>query len=96
MSDKDHRAAKGWTPSIHMPRSASRLNLLVKRVWVERVRDISEEGAKAEGVALRGHTRYEGEHRHEFTVLWDSIYAENGLGWHGDPWVWCCEFEEET
>jgi len=40
-----------WTPSIHMPRWASRYSVTVKRMWCERVQDISETAARAEGVA---------------------------------------------
>jgi len=29
----------------------------------------------------------------QFANLWDSIYANKGLGWETNPWVWVCEFE---
>jgi len=74
-------------PSIHMPRWASRINLLVKRVWVERVQDISERDATAEGI---GHPLTRDCKTPAFLRLWESIYGP------GNPWVWCCEYEREA
>jgi hypothetical protein len=82
-----------WRPSIHMPRWASRITLTVKRVWVERVQDISAEDALAEGVRPGGTTDGGVCIQLGFVDAWDGIYAKPGLGWDVNPWVWACEFE---
>jgi len=89
-----HSTPLNWTPSIHMPRWASRINLRVKRIWVERLQDISEPDVLAEG-------KSRGESLDAPKVLakkllaptWDAIYEAKGYGWSANPMVWCCEFE---
>ena len=88
-----------WRPSIHMPRWASRINLDVTEVRLERLQDISEEDAKAEGVTLgedrswafkEAGLKYE-PHRFAYELLWDEI---NGPGsWDQNPWVWVYTFK---
>lgn len=94
-----------WRPSIHMPRWASRITLEVTRVRVERVGDISEEDARAEGVnprdafivfegvdeeRVRRRPDMERTHRGAFACLWDEI---NGAGsWSSNPWVFVYDF----
>ena len=89
-----------WAPSIHMPRWACRLVLEVLTVRVERLQDITEEGAKAEGVSLdwyhrdAGHGYYE-SYRDGFECLWNSIYGKRpGLAWEDNPWVWVTGFRK--
>lgn len=79
-------------PSIHMPRWASRITLEITAVRVERLNDISEEDAKAEGVAPSQHiiTPPEALYRVGFLKLWQSIYGEES--WGANPWVWVIEF----
>ncbi|MFW2973891.1 hypothetical protein ACN6UB_25950 [Serratia marcescens] len=81
-----------WSPSIHMPRWASRITLEITAVRVERLNDISEEDASAEGVAPSQHiiTPPEALYRVGFLKLWQSIYGEES--WHANPWVWVIEF----
>ena len=90
-----------WKPSIHMPRWASRITLEVTGVRVERVQDISEEDAKAEGVESIGITFRKGEpgvvpslggpKRDGFRILWSDI---NGAGsWDANPWCWVINFQ---
>ncbi|WP_327214764.1 hypothetical protein U1Z61_16650 [Yersinia mollaretii] len=89
-----------WRPSIHMPRWASRINLLITGVRVERLQDISQEDAQAEGMELTGwRPTYSdpdsgGEYEtpyDNFAELWTSIYGEES--WQANPWVWVINFE---
>lgn len=82
-----------WRPSIHMPRWASRLTLEIKAVRVERLQEISEEDARAEGVEKAEATDGALSYVLGFSDLWDSINAKRGYGWHTNPWVWVVEFE---
>lgn len=89
------RAAKngGWVPGIFMPRWASRILLRVTDVRVERVQEISEEDARAEGVEGIGPRQRWAIER--FRALWDSVNAKRGYGWDVNPWVWVVGFEVE-
>ena len=96
----------GWKPSIHMPRWASRITLEVTAIRVERLQDISEADAKAEGASYHnglgvGHSGWRhddgavhNDARSAYAQLWNSI---NGPGsWDANPWVWVVEFALTT
>lgn len=93
-----------WKPSIFMPRLLSRITLDIAEVRVQRLQDISEEDAEAEGL-WRGRARrhlwwlnatdcrlcepFHG-HKPAYQYLWQSI---NGPGsWDANPWVWAITF----
>jgi hypothetical protein len=85
----------GWIPSIHMPRWASRLTLEITGVRVERLQDISEADAIAEGwpkqIDPGAHTGGNGGPFDWYRALWESI---NGPGsWDANPWVWVVSFK---
>lgn len=84
-------------PSIHMPRWASRVDLLITGVKVERLQDISEEDAKAEGAPCELHrldsVRLDANsnYRSGFERIWTDINGEES--WADNPWVWVVSFE---
>lgn len=88
-----------WTrprPSIHMPRWASRISLEIVGVRVERLQDISEADARAEGITLhpdhhdKPHDSIYGPVQ-TYRDLWESLNGPNS--WAANPWVWVVEFK---
>jgi hypothetical protein len=77
-----------------MPRWASRLTLEIVSVKVERVQEISEEDAQAEGIVFGTYDASERQtYKTEFIRLWDSINEKRGFGWAKNPWVWAITFK---
>ncbi|HDL7488852.1 TPA: hypothetical protein PXN96_003864 [Yersinia enterocolitica] len=90
--DLDDNLRQGWRPSIHMPRWASRINLLITGVRVERLNKISTGDAMAEGYpAEREATGGPLDAWLWFRDLWDGIYPDNTF--EVNPWCWVIEFE---
>lgn len=100
MPDGSVRAGIPWKSPIHMPRWASRLTLTVTDVRVQRLQEISEEDAVAEGVGLYvpGHGFItESELRADpgysnflaprmgFEAVWSEIHGPDA--WDANPWV---------
>lgn len=82
-----------WIPSVSMPRWASRIILEVTDVRVERLQDISEEDARAEGFEYEVLQAVSGEHktaRDNFSIFWDNTRG-NG-SWASNPWCWVLTF----
>lgn len=87
------------TPSIFMPRWASRITLEIVSVRVERLHEIGVEDAEDEGckaplerVMRMGYAASPSL----FRELWDSLNAARGYGWDANPWVWAVKFRRIT
>jgi hypothetical protein len=108
-SHPDRGLTSACKPGIHMPRFASRITLKVAGVRVERLHDISEADAKAEGATpyIYGHgfitelgiaadpgIRTPSMYRAGFEQLWREI---NGAeSWDANPLVWVVAFTKAT
>lgn len=91
-----------WRPSIHMPKKAARIWLKVTDVRVERLQDITDDGAKAEGANWKNGRNVGWEEKmkrtatERFAEIWDSTIKKSDIdryGWAANPWVWVIEFE---
>jgi hypothetical protein len=90
-------------PSIHMPRGLCRIMLEIIGIRVERLQDISEEDAMAEGVTLDTvPATINGKpgaftpmtHKVAFAYLWNQINGKRaGCSWADNPWVWVVAFK---
>lgn len=99
------RCAPRWRPSIHMPRWASRLTLVVTDVRVQRLQDITEADAVAEGAevakgthGIDGGVMVRTENPYVcatpglwYRSLWNSIHGPDA--WDRNPWVEAITFE---
>lgn len=93
---------KNYLSSIHLPLGLSRLTLEITDVRVERLQDISEADARAEGIVDGGCLNCgepepcgcsdpQPDARDAFIHLWRSINGEES--WSANPWVWVVEFQ---
>lgn len=91
-----------WKPSLFMPKEAARIWLKVTDVRVERLHEITEDGAKAEGANFKNGKNVGFEEKmnrtaiERFTEIWNSTIKKADLdryGWDANPWVWVIEFE---
>jgi hypothetical protein len=94
---KERAGVEAWKPSIHMPRRASRITLEVTDVRVERLQDITEDEARAEGCDGKscpvGNLRAwsASQCRYQFAWLWDEINGSRAA-WSDNPYVWAITF----
>lgn len=92
-----------WRPSIHMPKEAARIWLKVTDVRVERLQDITEDGAKAEGANWKNGQNVGWEEKmkrtatERFAEIWNSTIKKSDLdryGWDANPYVFVIEFSK--
>ncbi|MEA4865332.1 MAG: hypothetical protein VB088_08040 [Sphaerochaeta sp.] len=81
-----------WKSPMFMSRLMSRLTLEITDIRVERLPDITNDDARAEGIIpeiIAGHAYYLGE----FHDFWNSLNAKRGYPWESNPWVWAISFK---
>lgn len=108
LADGEPRSGQ-WTrprPSIHMPRCLSRITLEITEVRVERLQDISEADALAEGCVARPAPEpyrdacgelvvpHDPTAKEAFRALWESLHGPDS--WTANPWVWVVGFRRVT
>lgn len=96
-----------WRPSILMPRWASRINLEIINIRVEKLQNINKKDAIAEGLNRPSISSFSNcyeawidnqwisnvDPKYIFSRIWDSIYKKRDYGWDKNPWVWVVKFK---
>lgn len=96
-----------WRPSIHMPRTASRILLEIVSVRVERLQDISDADIEAEGIDMdalaEAQDRYDtvakdgnASGRATLRTAWRELWESTGGDWDANEWLWVIEFKRVT
>lgn len=107
---KDDPDRPSWRSPLFLPRDRARILLEITDVRAERLRDISDDDARAEGVTPDEHdvdtgaptpwggyfTRVEHDHVGPFIRHWDALNKRRGYGWDTNPWVWVITFRQVT
>lgn len=101
-SKKEHKPFV--RPSANMPRLVSRILLEITSLQIERLQDISDADARAEGMP-RSHPvfdrvstvyGYKNFTQSVFAQSWDFINTSKGYPWLKNPWVWVIKFKRVT
>lgn len=108
-ADTDFIGCNQWKPSIHMPKKAARIFLEIQSITIERLQEITEIGAIAEGIEQVGvnmmdhplYKIYNNLHPDRDGIIYPKVSfcslweSINGVdSWELNPWVWVIEFEK--
>lgn len=96
-----------WTPSIHMPRWASRIQLEITSVRVEQLQDIIDADILAEGIDTERMAEMQDSYdmvcagpdfsgRATLKSMWRDLWESTGGDWEANPWVWAISFKRVT
>ena len=90
--------SEAWHPSIHMPRWASRINLAITGIKVERVQDISEADILAEGITVPLVAEMTGIPWSDIPDLFTAwrlawVHINGPESWDANPYVWAISFK---
>lgn len=105
--DFPHGKAYRIRPSIFMYRKFSRITLEITDIRVQRVQEISEEDALAEGITVMQGTHQAIDYKHlkligepepftaryHYSALWDNLNLGRGYSWESNPWIWVITFK---
>ena len=91
--EEAHDIGVYWKPLIFMPRWASRITLEIMNVSVERLQEISDVDALAEGIQIKPEGIPITTPKKWYGIYWNRLNAKRGWPWESNPFVWVIEFK---